>query len=236
MKVSYKKRILIRKRRFYRRLFALLLFITIIGITIFIRCSANYKFTVCIDPGHGGYDPGATNSIYRADEKDIVLDVSLRLAKILRKEDIKVIYTRKKDKVSWENQRESLSERSKISNKSNADIFISIHANNFVKDTNVKGTEVWCRFKNTEDEILAKEISNELSSIGYTKDRGLKYEEDKELYVLKNTQATSVLVELGYMSNPEDLKFLMSKEGKNKCAEAIAQAIINYYKTIKIEE
>lgn len=231
MKTSYAKKKLYMKRRFYRRLFALTLLITIIAISIFtfMRCTTDYIFTICIDPGHGGYDSGAQNTIYKVDEKDLVLDVSLKLGKILKKQKVKVIYTRKKDKVPWTNQKESLKERSEISNKSDADIFISIHANNFVKDDSVKGIETWCRFKNTDAEILANEINKELSSIEYTKDRGLRYEEDGKLYVLRNTRAISVLVELGYMSNPQDIKFLISEEGKNQCAEAIAEAIMNYY-------
>lgn len=230
MTLSYRKRAFLR-RRFYRRLFALTVLISIIVLTTFIvtRCSQNYIFTVCIDPGHGGYDSGAVNKNYGVYEKDLALDVSLKLGEILKKEDVKVIYTRKKDKIPWKTQRESLAGRCKISNKSDADIFVSIHINDFPKSEEVKGTEVWCRFKNTEDEILASEINNRLSDIGYTRDRGLKYESDKSLYVLRNTNATSVLVELGYISNPQDVEFLMSKENRGKCAEAIAKAIMDYY-------
>lgn len=228
MKVSPSKKTLALKKRFYMRLFVLTILI-IITVLIFIKCSSDHIFTICIDPGHGGYDPGAINKTYKVNEKDLVLDVSLKLGEILKKQDVKVIYTRKKDKVPWTTQKESLERRCKISNKSNADIFISIHANNFMKSKEVRGTEIWCRFKNTEAEVLAKEISNSLSRIGYTNDRGLRYETDKELYVLRNTHATPVLVELGYLSNSQDMQFLMSEKGKNQCAESIAKAIMNYY-------
>jgi N-acetylmuramoyl-L-alanine amidase len=193
------------------------------------KCSPDYIFTICIDPGHGGYDSGAVNQTYKVNEKDIVLDISLKLGEILKKKNVKVIYTRKKDKIPWKNQKESLKGRCKISNKSNADIFISIHANNFIKSKDVRGVEVWCRFENTEAEVLAKKISNKLSSIGYTKNRGLKYERDRPLYVLRNTKAISVLVELGYLSNPQDIEFLMSEEGKIQCAKSIGEAIMDYY-------
>ncbi len=230
MTESYTKRTFL-KRRFYRRLFALtvLIFIILLTTFIFIKCSGNYIFTICIDPGHGGYDPGAINQTHKVNEKDLVLDVSLKLGEILKKQDVKVIYTREKDSIPWTTQRESLQGRSEISNKSNADIFISIHVNNFPKSSKVNGTEVWCRFKDTEDEILATEISNRLSDMNYTRDRGLRYETDKKLYVLRNTNATSALVELGYISNPQDIEFLMSEENRLKCAEAIAEAIMNYY-------
>ncbi|WP_432408389.1 N-acetylmuramoyl-L-alanine amidase family protein [Wukongibacter sp. M2B1] len=230
MNISPRKKAFL-KRRSYRRLFALmvLIFVIILSTFTFIKCSRNYIFTICIDPGHGGYDPGATNKAYKINEKDLVLDISLKLGEILKKQDVKVIYTRKKDEIPWKNQRESLEGRSEISNKSNADIFISIHINNFPKSSEVKGTEIWCRFKNTEDEILATEINNKLSDIEYTRNRGLRYESDKSLYVLRNTAATSVLVELGYISNPQDIEFLMLEENRDKCAKAIAEAIMSYY-------
>lgn len=231
MRVNSKNIYISNKKRFYRSIFILTVLIITITVFIFIKCSSDHIFTICIDPGHGGYDTGAVNETYNVYEKDIVLDVSLRLGELLRKQDVKVIYTRKKDKVPWKNQRESLEGRCKISNKYNADIFISIHANNFPKSKDVKGTEVWCRFKDTEAEVLANGISNGLSDIGYTRNRGLRYETDKGLYVLRNTNSTSILVELGYLSNPEDLMFLMSEDGKNQCAEAMTKAVMNYYST-----
>ncbi len=223
------------QKRFYRRLFILIAFIIFVTVFIFTKYSPNYLFTICIDAGHGGYDPGTTNEIYKVDEKDLVLDISLKLGEILKQQNVKVIYTRKRDHIPWKTQIESLKGRSEISNEANADIFVSVHANNFIEDSEVRGTEVWCRFKNTEDEILAREIGNRLSNIGYTRDRGLKYEKDKELYVLKNTQAISILVELGYLSNQQDLEFLISEEGKKQCAEAIAEGIMNYYYSRKEE-
>ncbi|WP_432663675.1 N-acetylmuramoyl-L-alanine amidase [Wukongibacter baidiensis] len=230
MTISPRKKAFL-KRRFYRRLFALTVLISIIVLTtfIFMKSSRNYIFTICIDAGHGGYDPGAMNQTLKVNEKDLVLDVSLKLGEILEKQDVKVIYTREKDKIPWTTQRESLQGRSEISNKSNADIFISIHVNNFPKSSKVNGTEIWCRFKDTEDAILATEINSRLSAMNYTRDRGLRYESDKKLFVLRNTNATSVLVELGYISNPQDLEFLMSEENRLKCAEAIAEAIMSYY-------
>lgn len=235
MRTRSRKKHLIFRKRFYKRLFILTLFIILVAVFIFIKCSRNYIFTICIDAGHGGYDSGATNEIYKVDEKDLVLDISLQLGEILDQQNVKIIYTRKKDRIPWKNQIESLKGRSDISNKANADIFVSIHGNSFIEDKEVRGSEVWCRFKDTEDEILAREIGNRLSSIGYTKDRGIKYEEDKELYVLKNTQAVSVLIELGYLSNQQDLEFLISEEGKKQCAEAIAEGIMNYYYSTKAD-
>lgn len=92
--------------------------------------------TIIIDPGHGGKDPGAIAG--RAKEKDIVLDIALRLGKLINRglPDVKVIYTRKGDYFV------PLFERAVIANNSNANLFISIHAN-FCRTPSVKGTETY---------------------------------------------------------------------------------------------
>lgn len=193
------------------------------------------RFTVCLDPGHGGYDVGTENKELGVYEKDIVLDITLKIGEILEENDVGVVYTRKTDSISWSNQKESLKGRSEISNKANVDYFISIHTNSYKGSSYVKGTEVWCRFKDTEDETLAQTISDELSKVGFTENRGIKYEDEKKLYVLENTDAVSTLVELGYLSNNQDTKFLMSEEGRKQCAEAIANAILDYYNSTTVE-
>lgn len=91
---------------------------------------------VVLDAGHGGKDPGAIGK--KCKEKDIVLDVTLRLGKMLKDSfpDVKSIYTRDKDVFI------PLNERAEIANKNNADLFISIHAN-WVKNTSIQGTETF---------------------------------------------------------------------------------------------
>lgn len=231
MRTSRNRRLSIRKRRFYIRLFSILLFITLVASLCYYKFSTDYILTVCIDPGHGGYDTGAISKALNVNEKDLVLDVSLKLGELLEDENIEVIYTRDTDDVPWKTQTKSLQKRCEISNTSRADIFISIHANAYPYKKVVRGTEIWCRFENTKAEKLAKIISTKLSDIGFTENRGLRYEKDKGLYVLRHTNATSVLVELGYISDPTDTKFLISEEGKAQCAKAIAEAIMNYYNT-----
>lgn len=190
-------------------------------------------FTVCLDPGHGDFDSGADSKTFNVFEKDIVLDVSLLVGKVLKDNSINVIYTRINDDIPWTTQLDSLKGRCEISNTNNADVFISIHCNYYKNSSSIKGTEVWCEFKDTEDEKLAQKINDRLSKINYTEDRGLKYKTDSKLYVLENTHATSVLVELGYLSNTNDTIILKSEKGKNDCANAIAKAIIEYRDSIK---
>ena len=94
--------------------------------------------TVVIDAGHGGHDPGAVNKNSKLREKDINLDLALRLGELIQKgsPDVKVIYTRKTDKFV------ELAERGNIANRNHADLFISIHVNS-AKSTAASGTETF---------------------------------------------------------------------------------------------
>lgn len=94
--------------------------------------------TVVIDAGHGGHDPGAVNKNSKLREKDINLDVALRLGELIQKgyPDVKVVYTRKTDKFV------ELAERGNIANRNHADLFISIHVNS-ARSTAASGTETF---------------------------------------------------------------------------------------------
>ncbi len=122
------------------------------------RQKNKWKFDVIvIDPGHGGKDPGAIG-YYGVKEKDVNLDVSLMLGKLIEKnlKDVKVVYTRKTDKFV------ELKQRGKIANKNNGDLFLSIHCNSTLKrPTNASGFEVYLlRPGRTEEAIQIAEIEN----------------------------------------------------------------------------
>lgn len=173
---------------------------------------------IVVDPGHGDHDPGATANNVR--EKDINLDIGLRLRDKLEKAGATVIMTRDKD-VFLE-----LSERVAIANNNNADAFISIHNNAAVATAN--GTETyWNRtYASSESKKLAEEIQRELIKRLKTRDRGVK---EGNFYVIRNTRMTSVLVEVGFVTNPEEAKKLADPAFREEAAEAIFQGIKNFY-------
>jgi N-acetylmuramoyl-L-alanine amidase len=122
--------------------YLILLFVISVALSLPLRLKASINnetgkiTTIVIDPGHGGKDPGAVGVNVR--EKDIVLDISIKLGNLIRKNfpEVKVIYTRKTDVFI------PLNERALVANKNNADLFISIHANS-VDNKSVKGTETF---------------------------------------------------------------------------------------------
>ena len=121
------------------RLNILLSLILVLGIPAFLPAQNSLRLrTVVIDAGHGGHDPGAVSKSSKMSEKQINLDLALRLGARIQKEypDVKVIYTRKTDKFV------ELAERGNIANRAHADLFISIHVNS-AKSTAANGTETF---------------------------------------------------------------------------------------------
>lgn len=171
---------------------------------------------IFIDPGHGGYDPGACYGNIK--EKDIVLDIGLILGELLIKEGFKVGYSRTNDNFV------SLSERVNKSNRFGSDIFISIHCNAFTS-SQAQGVETFYYRTSKNGKRLADKFQTSIVKKGlYTKDRGIK---QGNFYVLRRTRAVAVLLELGFISNWEDRKIIM--ENKRGFAEAVVEGLKEYF-------
>lgn len=232
--------------------------------------SQNKKFTVVLDAGHGGTDPGNIGNGYR--EKNIALKVVKEIGKELNKiPDIKVIYTREKDVLI------DLWKRGEIANKAKANLFISIHcdahttkaygAGTFVLGlhANKRNFEVAKRenavisleenFKerynnfdpNSEESVLgltlmqeenldksfslAADIQQNFTKTLKRRDRGVK---QAGFVVLHQTYMPSVLIELGFLTDKNEGRFLNSKNGQQKMAKQIAKSIRKYYQQLKL--
>lgn len=164
------------------------------------------EYLVCIDPGHGGTDPGTSNM--GVDEKDINLNIALYARNYLEGVDwptFDVLMTRDSD-VS-----RSLSYRYNLANDNNADIFISIHCDSN-PDTSVRGAYGF--YPNNHDVTDSKSLANaiirgvvEFSSMPKFGDA--RY---KDLSVLRNTTMPATLTECGFMSNGSDLSILVTED------------------------
>lgn len=178
---------------------------------------------VVLDAGHGiGRDTGATG-ITGVQEDDVTLSVTLKAGKILESRGVQVVYTRTTDQRSTPMEViDSLQKRCDISNEAGATYFVSIH-NNSAGTPNAYGTETYYYAGNSEGQRLASEIQSSLVSTVGSYDRGVK---TAGFYVIKNTAAPAALVELGFLSNPDEESKLASEEYQAKYAEGVASGIL----------
>jgi len=173
--------------------------------------------TVILDPGHGGEDPGAyiRNGIR---EKDLTLSTSLNLAGKLRKQGADVILTRTRDKTV------SLQERVAFSGRHRADVFLSIHYNAYpVRSVSGVSTHY---LTDLEDLALARSIQRELKDALPLASRGVMKD---NYYVLREQQTLSVLLELGFMTNKQDLAHIQTEAYQDTAAEAVTRALIRHF-------
>ncbi|MFU7516821.1 N-acetylmuramoyl-L-alanine amidase [Clostridium sp. HCS.1] len=183
------------------------------------------KISVILDPGHGGHDIGANfGEIY---EKDIVLSISNKVGEILEKNDINVIYTRTDDISLGDNEKEDLRNRVQVSNTSKAEYFISFHINDY--DTygyeDIYGFEVWTDYNNYSSVILGRSIENSLDNLYYTEKRPM-LDGSEDLYIIRENNIPSVLIEFGFMNNYNDRNYFSNEYNQELLAEAVAKAII----------
>lgn len=174
--------------------------------------------TIVIDAGHGAKDPGAVANGLK--EKDVVLDVALRVQKKLTDAGAKVIMTRSSD-VFLE-----LEDRAAIANNSGGSAFVSIHAN--AAASTAYGTETYydSQYQKEKSLELATNIqSNMIKTLG-TRDRGVK---EAGFYVIKYTRIPSVLVELGFITNADEAKRMATTSFRDQAASAIVEGLKQYY-------
>ena len=177
------------------------------------------KFSVVIDPGHGGPDPGAIG-IGGIRETDIVLEVSKIVKKLLSEKGVKVMLTRKKE-IDLD-----LPPRVSFANNTDADIFVSIHANaSRGKRRDINGLETFY-FRGWRGRLLAKRIQKQILRVSPgSPDRGVK---QGRFYVIKNTKMPAVLVEIGFLTGRLDARRLEKAAHRKRIAYAISKGILEY--------
>ena len=186
---------------------------------------------IVIDPGHGGADPGAQNSGLK--EKDVNLDISLRLRNVLESRGCKVILTREVDKDFFlpgyvkgrMAKRAELNQRINLASVNNADLFVSVHANSFPQ-RNTYGMETYYHQKSAPGKELAELIQKQLTQLQTDNKRNAKA---GDYYLINQTKMPAVIVEVGFISNPRERKLLLSDHYRNRVARAIGTGIEDYF-------
>jgi N-acetylmuramoyl-L-alanine amidase len=175
---------------------------------------------ICLDPGHGGRDPGAVGTDpFTLEEKEINLSVASFLEEKLENAGHWVAMTRRRDIFI------KLDSRAEFANRLEADLFISLHTNSFRSST-VSGIEVY-HYPNSEEGRTAAEniLASLIASFPDHNNRGVK---TRDFVVLKKTEMPAVLVEVEFLSNPEQLQFLADEDNREGLAEATATGIKNF--------
>jgi len=182
---------------------------------------------VCLDPGHGGYDPGAVG-ISGLKEKDITLAVALEAGSFLTNSGIEVVYTRNSDQVSWPSEvNQDLAGRCRIANQAKADLFISIHCNS-AGNPDARGTETYSYTlsdRNQRGVEGSRLVQAELVAALGLQNRGTK---TNNFYVLRETVMPAVLTELAFLSNPEEERLLSQPDFRTRASKAIARAVLKF--------
>ncbi|MFH5914872.1 N-acetylmuramoyl-L-alanine amidase CwlD [Clostridium perfringens] len=199
-----------------------------------VNAEENNKVIV-IDPGHGGIDGGA-KSEGGVIEKDINLSISLKTKAALESKGYKVIMTRSEDvglytegKKVREKKIEDLGNRVKIKKENKCDAFISIHQNMFPQK-NCKGAQVWSA-NNEPSQKLGKIIQQKFKEeVDQNNKREAKVAKKEYKILNDGYEGTSVIVECGFLSNPEECELLGKEDYQNKIANTLANAIDEYFK------
>ncbi|WP_251422936.1 N-acetylmuramoyl-L-alanine amidase family protein [Veillonella agrestimuris] len=183
---------------------------------------------ITIDPGHGGSDPGAIGPTgYQ--EKQATLPISNYLKTALEARGAKVFMTRTTDVDVYgphASGADELGARVRVANANNSDAFISVHINSFTNPS-VGGIATYYYSKTSNDARLAQKIQNEIADTpGFKGDRGIQ---EGNLYVLRHSKMPAVLVELGFISNPQEERALKNAQTEQDFANRIANGIANYF-------
>jgi len=249
-----------------KKVFSIIVVFFLLG--IFSAFSADDRFVLVIDPGHGGRDAGAVRGAYK--EKSINLGVALALGKLIESnmKGVKVVYTRKSDSFV------DLYRRAEIANKAKANLFISIHTNSTAsKTTSAQGADTYILGLARSEENLAvakrensvillednykkkyegfdpnspesyiifefmtdkymeqsldfaTHVQRGFTRVAKRKDRGVR---QAGFLVLRESAMPSVLIELGFINNPTEAKYLSSSTGQRSMANAIYSGIEKY--------
>ena len=182
---------------------------------------------VAIDPGHGGSDPGAI-SVRGSKEKLLNLNLSLIVKTILEKAGATVYMTRENDiDVSSPDasDRDELRARTLVGNNNRADIFISIHHNSSA-NSDLNGVTTYYYRKTLFDVVLAQSIQDAMAQAGGLTNIGAR---TANFFVVKNTTMPAALLEIGYMSNPQEEQLLTGQAFQQKMAQAIVAGIDQFF-------
>jgi len=183
--------------------------------------------TVLIDAGHGGFDVGAVG-VSGVQEQLLNLEIARALERELELRGIPCTMTRSEEGALGKSKSEDMANRTAIIRQSTAGLMVSIHMNSFAQDSTVSGPQVFYQEGSTRGERLASMVQAKLNALG-----GKRSHSANDLMVLRAGQAPAILVECGFISNPEEEAQLQDKAYQKKLVAAIADGLQAYWKEVQ---
>jgi N-acetylmuramoyl-L-alanine amidase len=209
--------------------FFIIMLLTIHKVDGFINELPLFNKVIYIDPGHGGIDAGA--SYKDVLEKDINLEISKLLVASLEAKGALVYLTREEDydlavPNAYLRKRSDLNQRARMINKSNCDLYLSIHLN-ASQSTNWSGAQVFYNDINPKNAEIAK-----IFQAKFKKHLGSKRKpkEVDDLFMYRNIKRPGVLLELGFISNPNERYILRKTYYQKKLVKVISEGVLEYFK------
>ncbi len=201
------------------------------------QTEADKGITICIDPGHGFEDPGAsTEYLGQYTESDVTLAIALKLRDLLTERGYNVIMTHDTNTIPADAPKNepylfSLWERTDFANLHNPDFFLSIHGDTY-EDENVYGTRVYFQSITGSDNTAITRVAQNfvdaltLSVTNARRDPLLKeMADDNAYYVLRNVTMPAVLIEVGFASNPVDAANMLDEAWQTQVAVGMANGV-----------
>ena len=190
--------------------------------------------TIIVDAGHGGEDGGAVSS-NGVSEAQINLSIALKLQNLLEQSGATVVLTRSDDNAIYDidsktlrqKKNSDLKNRVKIGKTSSADIFVSIHLNK-IEQSQYYGWQTFFKDGNEQGKKLATCIQENLNE-AIQKENKRTPLKISNIYIIKNVEIPTTIVECGFLSNPEEEKQLQTDEYQNKLVWGIYNGIMDYF-------
>lgn len=157
-------------------------------------------------------------------EKDLNLQIAKKVKKLLEEAGIKIVMTRTNDKVP-DAKKEDLNQRVQLINQTKPTLALCIHQNSY-PDENIKGAQVFYHTITPEAEDVASIVQEELRTVDSTNTRQIK--ENDTYFMLKNTQVPTIIVECGFLTNPEEAEKLTQEEYQDQIAQAICEGVVKW--------
>ena len=181
------------------------------------------QVVIVVDPGHGGEDPGKVG-INDVLEKDLNLQIAKKVKKLLEEAGIKIVMTRTNDKVP-DAKKEDLNQRVQLINDTKPKLALCIHQNSY-PDAKIKGAQVFYHTITPEAEDVATIVQEQLRTVDPTNTRQIK--ENDTYFMLKNTQVPTIIVECGFLTNPDEAAKLTQEDYQDKLAQAICEGVVKW--------